>query len=243
MPLAMTLSPEKDRVIVLLNGWREQGIQVVDRASGRVLQTIPLPAVFLGITFSPDGKSLYVSGGNEDVIYRFDWHSGQATLADSIALAVKQKGKSGTRYPAGIAISGDGRTLYAAENLGDSLAVVDLAARRVVQRLATEQYPYGVVAGPDGTVYVRVGRVDGVGLSGAGERNAGRGKTNPGGEASVGVVAQHRRIATLCRVGKHGQGERHRHSQSACRRHAQRCFAGGDRRGQHTKRAGTLGER
>lgn len=154
MPLAMTLSPEKDRVIVLLNGWREQGIQVVDRASGRVLQTIPLPAVFLGITFSPDGKSLYVSGGNEDVIYRFDWHSGQATLADSIALAVKQKGKSGTRYPAGIAISGDGRTLYAAENLGDSLAVVDLAARRVVQRLATEQYPYGVVAGPDGTVYV-----------------------------------------------------------------------------------------
>jgi DNA-binding beta-propeller fold protein YncE len=154
MPLAMTLSPEKDRVIVLLNGWREQGIQVVDRASGRVLQTIPLPAVFLGITFSPDGKSLYVSGGNEDVIYRFDWQGGQATLADSIPLAVKEKGKSGTRYPAGIAISRDGRTLYAAENLGDSLAVVDLLARRVVQRLATEKYPYGVVAGPDGTVYV-----------------------------------------------------------------------------------------
>ncbi len=154
MPLAMTLSPEKDRVIVLLNGWRAQGIQVVDRASGRVLQTIPLPAVFLGIMFSPDGKSLYVSGGNEDVIYRFDWRGGQATLADSIALAEKQKGKSGTRYPAGIAISRDGRTLYAAENLGDSLAVVDLAARRVVQRLATERYPYGVVAGPDGTVYV-----------------------------------------------------------------------------------------
>ena len=154
MPLAMTLSPEKNRVIVLLNGWREQGIQVIDRASGRVLQTIPLPAVFLGITFSPDGKSLYVSGGNEDVIYRFDWHNGQATLADSIALAVKVKGKSGTRYPAGIAISRDGRTLYAAENLGDSLAVVDLASRRVTQRLATGRYPYGVVTGSDGTVYV-----------------------------------------------------------------------------------------
>jgi DNA-binding beta-propeller fold protein YncE len=154
MPLAMTLSPEKNRVIVLLNGWREQGIQVVDRASGRVLQTIPLPAVFLGVAFSPDGKSLYVSGGNEDVIYRFDWHDGQATLADSIALAVKEKGQSGTRYPAGIAISRDGRTLYVAENLGDSLAVVDLAARRVVQRLATGRYPYGVLTGSDGTVYV-----------------------------------------------------------------------------------------
>ena len=48
MPLAMALSPEKDRVIALLNGWREQGIQVVDRASGRILQKIPLPAVFPG---------------------------------------------------------------------------------------------------------------------------------------------------------------------------------------------------
>jgi YVTN family beta-propeller protein len=154
MPLAMALSPEKDRVVVLLNGWRQQGIQVVDRRSGRVLQTVPLAAVFLGIAFSPDGKSLYVSGGNDDVIYRFDWKAGAATLGDSITLGVRQKGRSGVRYPAGIALSPDGRNLYAAENLGDSLAVIDLGSRRVVQRLATERYPYGVVVARDGTVYV-----------------------------------------------------------------------------------------
>ena len=162
MPLAMVLSPEKDRVIALLNGWREQGIQVVDRSTGRVVQKVALPAVFLGIVFSPDGKSLYVSGGNQDLIYRFDWRAGAATLADSIVLAVRPKMKDnmmdgtmkdGTRYPAGIAISPDGRTLYAAENLGDSLAVVDLASGRVVQRLPTERYPYGVAVAPDGTVY------------------------------------------------------------------------------------------
>jgi YVTN family beta-propeller protein len=161
MPLAIALSPEKDRVIALLNGWREQGIQVIDRASGRVLQKIPLPAVFLGVVFSPDGRSLYVSGGNQDVIYRFDWRDRVAKLADSIALAVKTEGapmgmaaaNEGSRYPAGIAISPDGRTLYAAENLGDSLAVIDLAQRRVVQRLGTERYPYGVAVAPDGTVF------------------------------------------------------------------------------------------
>ena len=162
MPLAMVLSPEKNRLIVLLNGWREQGIQVVDRSTGRILQTIPLPAVFLGVVFSPDGKSLYVSGGNQDVIYRFDWRAGAATLADSIVLEARRKlkdnmmggmMKAGIRYPAGIGISPDGRMLYAVENLGDSLAVVDLASRRVVQRLATERYPYGVAVAPDGTVY------------------------------------------------------------------------------------------
>ena len=153
MPLAMTLSPDRNRVVVLLNGWREQGIQVVDRTSGSIVQTVALPAVFLGITFSPDGQSLFVSGGNQDVIYRFSWSDGRATLTDSIPLAVKQKGHSGTRYPAGIAISRDGRTLYAAENLADSLAVIDLASRRVIQRLPTEKYPYGVVVGHDGLVY------------------------------------------------------------------------------------------
>ena len=154
LPLAMTLSPDKKSAIVLLNGWREQGIQVIDRASSKVVQKVSLPAVFLGLAFSPDGTSLYVSGGNQDVIYRFDWRDGRATLADSIALAFKPPGHSGTRYPAGIAISNDGRTLYAAENLADSVAVIDLASRRVVQRLATEKYPYGVIVGRDGFVYV-----------------------------------------------------------------------------------------
>lgn len=153
MPLAIALSPEKDRVVALLNGWREQGIQVVDRASGRILQKIPLPAVFLGLVFSPDGRSLYVSGGNQDVIYRFDWRERTAKLADSIVLAVKPQGKDGTRYPAGIAISRNGRSLYVAENLGDSLVVIDLGSGRVVQRVATERYPYGVAIGLDGIVY------------------------------------------------------------------------------------------
>ena len=154
MPLAVTLAPGKDRIIALLNGWREHGIQVIDRATGSVTQTVPLPGVFLGLIFSPDGKSLYVSGGNQDAVYRFDWRDGRATLVDSIALAVKQPRARGTRYPAGIAISPDGRTLYAAENLADSLAVVDLATKRVVQRLATERYPYGVAVAPNGDVFV-----------------------------------------------------------------------------------------
>lgn len=154
MPLAMAIAPGGDRIVVLLNGWREQGFQVIDRTTGRIVQTVLQPAAFIGVAFSPDGNTLYVSGGNQDVIYRYGWRNGNALLTDSLVLAPKSPRQSGRRYPAGMAPSPDGRTLYVAENLADSLAVIDVATGRVVQHLATERYPYGVAVSPDGSVYV-----------------------------------------------------------------------------------------
>jgi len=154
MPLAMVLSPEGDRLVLSLNGWRQQGIQVIDRHTGTVAQTIPQPGAFLGLAFSHDGRTLYVSGGNEDVIYRYAWREKQATLIDSIILAPKEPKKDGTRFPAGIAVSHDDKQLFVAENIGDSLAVVDLETKRVVQRLQTEPYPYAVAISATNEVYV-----------------------------------------------------------------------------------------
>jgi DNA-binding beta-propeller fold protein YncE len=154
MPLAMVISPEGDRLVLSLNGWRQQGLQVIDRHAGTVMQTISQPGAFLGLAFSNDGGTLYVSGGNEDVIYRYAWRDKQATLIDTIVLAPKEPKKDGTRYPAGISVARDGKHLYVAENLADSLAVVDLESKRVVQRLQTEPYPYDVVIAPGGEVYV-----------------------------------------------------------------------------------------
>ncbi|MEO6866084.1 MAG: bifunctional YncE family protein/alkaline phosphatase family protein [Gemmatimonadaceae bacterium] len=154
MPLAMVIAPTGDRVVVLLNGWREHGFQVVDRATGRIVQTVIQPAAFIGVAFAPDGNTLYVSGGNQDVIYRYAWRDGSASLTDSLILAPRTARQSGRRYPAGIAPSPDGRMLYVAENLADSVAVIDLANGRVVQRFATERYPYGVAVAASGAVYV-----------------------------------------------------------------------------------------
>ena len=69
-------------------------------------------------------------------------------------MAKKDPNKMGTRYPAGLAVSNDGKFLYVAENIGDALAVIDLSTQTVVQRLATEHYPYAVTVAPDGSIYV-----------------------------------------------------------------------------------------
>ncbi|HEY8133507.1 MAG TPA: alkaline phosphatase family protein [Thermoanaerobaculia bacterium] len=145
-PLAIVASPDGNQLVLLLCGWRQQGIQVIDRASGAVLQTVEQTAAFSGLIFSADGKTLYASGGNDDAIYVYRWEGGRATADGTIPLNAPKKDPkaSGVYYPAGLAASPDGRFLYAAENLGDSVAVIDVAARAVVQRVVTDRYPYAV---------------------------------------------------------------------------------------------------
>jgi YVTN family beta-propeller protein len=159
-PMAMAVAPGGDRIALLLCGWRQQGVQIVDRKSGAVVQTLPQIAAFLGLTFSPDGKMLYASGGNDDSIFVYRWNGREAVADGKIVLAEppkpapKPKDPVGTQYPAGMAISRDGRLLYVAENLADTVAVVDLATRSVIQRLQTDRYPYAVASDARNNVYV-----------------------------------------------------------------------------------------
>lgn len=154
MPLGMALSPDGKQLAVVLSGWREQGLQVVDLASRAVKQTINQDAAFYGITFSHDGTKLYVSGGNEDSIYAYAWQNGTAALKKKIVLGQKKEDKTASRYPAGLATARNGNLLYVAENVADTLAVVDPSSSQVVQRFATDHYPYAVEACADEHVYV-----------------------------------------------------------------------------------------
>src|ERR1043166_1555566 len=151
-PLAM-LPAGGDRVLLQLNGYAEQGIQVVDTRTGTVAQKLTQEAAFLGLTFDHAGTHLFSSGGNQDVVYRYEWSNGSARLRDSLVLAVKDPGRDGKRYPAGLAVSSDDGLLYVAENLVDTLAVIDLASAKVIQRLPAGRYPYAVLSAPDGWVY------------------------------------------------------------------------------------------
>jgi YVTN family beta-propeller protein len=151
MPLSGVISPE-GKIVLLLSGFREQGVQVVDPSSHQVSQTLLQKGAFLGLAFSHDGKTLYASGANEDVIQIYKWMNGLAELSGSINLDPQEKKVS--RYPAGIAISPDGRYLYVAENCSDSLSAIDLGSGAVIDRKPAGHFPYTVVSAPDGTLYV-----------------------------------------------------------------------------------------
>jgi DNA-binding beta-propeller fold protein YncE len=153
MPLSAVTAPDGN-IVLLLSGFREQGVQVVDPKAGKILQTVPQASAFLGLIFSTDGKTLYASGANEDAVYEYSYDGGSLQLIRPLSLKSAEETKKGTRYPAGLALSTDNQFLYVAENLSDSLAIVDLKSGVVVDRKPAGLYPYAVVIDADGRIYV-----------------------------------------------------------------------------------------
>jgi DNA-binding beta-propeller fold protein YncE len=155
LPINLVLAPERDKAVVVLSGWREQGVQVVDLKTRKVTQTLLQEGAFYGGAFSPDGHRLCVSGGNTDMLFVYAWKDGAATLENKFELAkAKTADGTGTSYPAGMAFSPNGKFVYVAENVGDRLAVVNAETGEITQRFPTDHYPYGVALTANGQVFV-----------------------------------------------------------------------------------------
>ena len=155
LPINLVLAPETNKAVVVLSGWREQGVQVIDLKTRKVTQTLLQDGAFYGAAFSPDGRRLCVSGGNTDMIFVYAWKDGTAAIENKFELAkVKTADGTGTSYPAGLAFSPNGKFLYVAEDVGDRLAVVNAATGEITQRFSTDHYPYGVALTADSQVFV-----------------------------------------------------------------------------------------
>jgi DNA-binding beta-propeller fold protein YncE len=155
LPINVVLTPEKDKAVVVLSGWREQGVQVIDLKTRKVTQTLLQDGAFYGAAFSPDGHRLCVSGGNTDMLFVYAWKDGAASLEKKFELAkAKTEDGTGTSYPAGLAFSPNGKFVYVAEDVGDRLAVVNAATGEIAQRFTTDHYPYGVALAANGQLFV-----------------------------------------------------------------------------------------
>src|SRR5438552_4440497 len=115
LPINLVVAPDGDRAVVVLSGWREQGVQIVDLKTRKVTQTLLQDGAFYGAAFSPDGHHLYVSGGNTDMLFVYAWKDGTATLENKFVLA-KAKTEDGTSYPAGVTVVPNGKFIYVAED-------------------------------------------------------------------------------------------------------------------------------
>jgi YVTN family beta-propeller protein len=155
-PYGMALSPDGRTLLVSNNGQSTQSLMVVDSASGTLRQTIPYrspEALFIGVAFSPDGARAYASAGGNNKIRVYDVVGQTLTERDPIPLPTSGPPPQGQRinpYPAGLAVSGDGRTLYVVDNLADAVSIVDVPGSAVRATVPVGHNPYTIVLSPDG---------------------------------------------------------------------------------------------
>ncbi len=121
-----------------------------------------LDHAWLGLVWHPDGQRLFSSGAADNSIREIEWRGDKLAPGRTFTLAPPQKTVAGRRlenpgFVGGLALSPDGRTLYAAHVYGESLAAVDVETGQVLARAALPAEAYGTLVSPDGrTVFVSV---------------------------------------------------------------------------------------
>ncbi|MGO0121874.1 stalk domain-containing protein [Desulfothermobacter acidiphilus] len=147
LPTNAALTPDGRYLAVVNTGCspKDQEISIIDLVKKQKVGSSLVPACFIGVAFSPDGKKLLVSGGNDNKLYLFAFNAGQLRLEGAIPVA---------GYPAGLTWLPDGRVAVA-QNLLDQVALVDPSRKQVVGEIRVGRYPYWVTASLDGrAIYV-----------------------------------------------------------------------------------------
>lgn len=163
-------APDGRTVLVArMGGGGLAGFEVATgRYLGTLLDFVPNPR---HLSISPDGRMLYASGNRSGVVGRYDLASMVRALYAADGKRVDGPGGETLAVGAGartIALSPDGRTLYAAINNESRLVKVDLARWQVVDRAAVDPFTVGLAVSPDGRTIVTTSQ----GRSGQGGGNS-----------------------------------------------------------------------
>ncbi len=161
MPMSSTVSPDGRYLLILNAGYNQPSVSVVDIATTRELSRTKLLDAWLGLTFSPKGDFVYVGGGSRAAVYEFSFRDGTLTAARTFTVADDDK-RTNRDFIGDVAVTPDGRLIYAADLFHDSLVVINPQSGRVIERVKTGRRPYRILFYPDGKSFFVTSWTDGV---------------------------------------------------------------------------------
>ena len=155
-PFGLALSPDGQTAITANSGTAPLSISIIRDVTGPSpeIQQVPegyqtdrgiLESVFMGLAVSPDQRRMYVAGGQANSVYVFDLATGDKLGEIDVSSPEIDHG-----YIGDLRLSADGSTLYAVDQIGFRLLVIDTASENVVHRIPTGRYPFGLTLAPDG---------------------------------------------------------------------------------------------
>ncbi len=162
LPMSSTLSRDGRFLFVLNGGYKPPSVSVIELSENKVVSSVPVPKDgWLGLALSPDGKTLWVGGGSSASIHelKFDG-TGRLSLERTLPL-VKPDEATPQDFIGDVAVSPDGRLLYAADVFHDSITVVNSQSGAVIGHIKTGRRPYRILFHPDGKSFFVTSWADG----------------------------------------------------------------------------------
>jgi len=116
-PVNMALHPSGQYVAVLHAGMREHEVIIIalQRVRQRIVSRCTVDQTLYGLCFSPDGKKLYASGGEFEVVHEFEFSRGLLGNPKTLDL------KGMAEIVGGLAMDKEGRDLFALATWGDAV--------------------------------------------------------------------------------------------------------------------------
>ncbi len=153
--LGGAISPDGKTLAIANCGYNAHALHLVDIATEKEIARLPVARCWNGIAWAPDGRRIYVAGGMANPlndVYVFELRYGQWQQAHGIMLSESAPPK---RCVAGLALSPDGRRLYALNNSDEKLYVIDTENGTGVASVNVGDHPVVCRITPDGrTLYV-----------------------------------------------------------------------------------------
>jgi len=146
LPLNMAISSSKKYMAVTNNGQSTQTLQLIDVINEKILDNINIPTSWLGLKFSADEKSLYVSGGNENRILKYNVIQNKLHLADSILLGKPWPNKIS---PTGLEIDNNLNKMYVVTKDNNTLYIINLLTKKIINEIKLPAEAYTCLLSPN----------------------------------------------------------------------------------------------
>ncbi|TWR26269.1 bifunctional YncE family protein/alkaline phosphatase family protein [Mucilaginibacter achroorhodeus] len=163
LPLNMQLSSSGRYLAVTNNGQSTQSLQLIDPKGQKQYDSKVLGKSWYGIAFTRDERTLYASGGNDNVILKFEITNNKLNTTDTIRLGdAWPKNKI---CPTGIAVNKSNTQLYTVTKEDSALYTIDPIKKTITSKIKLGAEAYSCILSPDEkTLYVSLWGDDKVGI-------------------------------------------------------------------------------
>jgi YVTN family beta-propeller protein len=161
LPMSSLLSKDGRFLVVLNGGYNPPSLSVLDTKDGHEVGRTPVADAWLGLAFSPNGRTLWVGGGSQASVYEFSFDENGKLAPTRTFEIVKGAARSARDFIGGVAIDPDGHLLYACDLYHDAIVVVNTQSGTVIDHFKTGRRPYRILFNPDGKSFYVTSWADG----------------------------------------------------------------------------------